>query len=102
MPGVHSTVWIFAISALLISHAVSNRRWSSQPGFSRLSTSQIALCSLVNSVCRHERPNQKFSLKPALSSPGSSGSGSSRPSAPIFSFPSLNVRSWSCFSLLVA
>ena len=30
MPGVHSTVWIFAISAELISHAVSNRRWSSQ------------------------------------------------------------------------
>jgi hypothetical protein len=32
IPGVHSTVWIFAMSAALMSQAVSNRRWSSSPG----------------------------------------------------------------------
>ena len=32
MPGVHSTVWIFAISAELTSRAVRNRRSSSQVG----------------------------------------------------------------------
>src|SRR4051794_3839373 len=92
MPGVHSTVWILAMSAELISHAVSNSRWSSQPGFSRLSTSQIALCSLVNSVCRHDRPNQKFSLKPLRSTPGWSGSSGRRPSGSMRSLPSVNER----------
>ena len=93
MPGVHSTVWIFAISAELISQAVSNSRWSSQPGFSRLSTSQIALCSLVNSVCRQDRPNHQFSLKPVRSMPRCSGSSGRRPPGSIFSLPSTNVRS---------
>ena len=98
IPGVHSIVWIFAISAELISHPVSNSRWSSQPGFSRLSMSQIALCSLVNSVCRHESPNHQFSLKPLRSTPLCSGSSGRRSWASIFSLPSLNVRSAFCRS----
>src|SRR4029453_11651341 len=47
--GPHSTVWIFAIRAALISRALA-KFWSSvQPGCSRLSMSQIALCSSMNS-----------------------------------------------------
>ena len=92
MPGVHSTVWIFAISAELMSHAVSKSRWSSQVGFSRLSTSQIALCSFVNSVCRHDSPNHQFSLKPARSMPSWFGSPGRRPFGSILSLPSLKAR----------
>ena len=52
--GVHSTVWIFAISAALTMRAQSNRRSPSQSGLKRLSSSQIALCSRANSVQQAE------------------------------------------------
>ena len=76
-----------------MSHAVSKSRWSDQVGFSFFSTSQIALCSLVNRVCSADSPNHQFSLKPVRSRPGTFGSGSRRPLSPILILPSVNVRS---------
>ena len=68
--GVHSTVWIFAISAALIRRAFSKSSSSVQSGCSAASRSEIALCSRVKSVCRSARPSQKLPATPVRSSLG--------------------------------
>jgi hypothetical protein len=89
--GVHSTVWIFAMSAALMSRA----RWYSwssvHVGYSALSRSQIALCSFMNSVCSSARPSQKLPATSAMSSPSCRSAGGS-PSGPIRSLPSSFAR----------
>ena len=62
--GVHSTVWIFAISAELISRALSNSCSSVQSGAACASRSQMWLCSSVNSVWSIARPIHQLSVKP--------------------------------------
>ena len=52
--GVHSTVWIFAISAAVIRRALANSSSSVQSGCSDASRSAIALCSRVKSVQERE------------------------------------------------
>ena len=66
--GVHSTVWIFAISAAVIRRAFAKSSSSVQRGCSAASRSQIALCSRVKSVCRSASPSQKFPATPVRSS----------------------------------
>ena len=56
MAGVHSTVWILAITAAFTSRAVWNRRSSSQPGWRAARWSQMALCSRANRSCSSARP----------------------------------------------
>jgi hypothetical protein len=87
--GVHSTVWIFAISAAVTRRALSKSRSSDQSGFSAARRSAIALCSRVKSVCRSARPSQKLPATPVRSILSSrsrgrwpSGSSRSRPPSP--------------------
>jgi hypothetical protein len=64
MAGVHSTVWIFAMSAALISRARS-KIWSSDHWrYSARRRSQMALCSREKSVCSSPRPTQKLPATP--------------------------------------
>ena len=65
--GVHSTVWILAISAALTRRACWNSRSSSQVGKSCFRRSQMALCSSANSACSRLRPTHEFSVKPVIS-----------------------------------
>ena len=58
--GVHSTVWILAISAALIRRALSNSCSSVQSGCSAASRSAIALCS------RHEERVQERQAEPEV------------------------------------
>ncbi len=58
--GVHSTVWIFAITAALTSRATLKRRVSSQSGWAAFRRSQIALCSL------HEQQVQQRQAHPPV------------------------------------
>ena len=88
--GVHSTVWILAIRAALISRAFSNSWSSFHDGYDAASRSQIALCSRMNSVCMSSRPTHQPSRPPEV--PSSAGSTSIRPSAPIRTRPPVPVR----------
>ena len=83
IPGVHSIVWILAITAALMRRATLNRRASSQCGYFVLSRAQIALCSLTNSVCSMLVPTHQLRTKPV----------SSTPSLPVGSRPSASIRS---------
>ena len=90
--GVHSTVWIFAITAAVIRRAVSKSRWSVQSGCRAASMSQTALCSRAKSVCITERPAHQLPLTPVRSTPLRSSTGSS-PSSPILRRPPRPSRS---------
>jgi hypothetical protein len=82
---VHSTVWIFAMSAAITRRALS-KTWSSlHDGYAACTTSQTALCSRMNAVCSSSSPIHQPSRPPEL--PSSAGSTSIRPSAPIATFP---------------
>jgi hypothetical protein len=74
--GVHSTVWIFAITAALTRRAFWNRSSSAIAGYFDRSMSTMALCSLAKRVCRKERPRcQVRFTRPERSTPvlGSTG-----------------------------
>ena len=94
--GVHSTVWILAISAELTSWAVPKSSSSLICGCCFFNASQIALCSRVKSVCSMPRPIHQFSLNPVIAVPVLVSSGS-RPSCST-SLPSVNVRTRRCCS----
>ena len=95
MAGVHSTVWILAVSAAVISRARSNSSWSDQDGCSTRSALAIALCSSVNSVCIRSRPSHQLPLTPVTGTPVSGSSGSSR-SVSTLSRPPTPARTVSC------
>ena len=77
MAGVHSSVWMRAISPTLISRAVWKSASSSQSGYFSASMSAIALCSLTNTVLNMPRPSHQLRMKPVRSAPVSSSTGSS-------------------------
>ncbi len=56
---VHSTVWIFAISALRTSRERSKRSSSESSGWRAWRWSAIALCSRMKRLWRMLRPTQK-------------------------------------------
>ena len=74
--GVHSTVWILASNAALISRAFWNSSSSDQLGYSAASRSQMALCSRAKSVSSRPRPTHQPGTWPSWSS---RGGGSSSP-----------------------
>jgi hypothetical protein len=97
--GVHSTVWILAITATLIRRARWKSSSSDHDGYSRFSASQIALCSSTKSEPIRLSPSHHPGAFAGLSF-GSSGSAS-RPSGPMWSLPSepLRARFWASASL---
>ncbi len=90
--GVHSTVWILAISAAVISRARWKSSSSDQAGYASCNASQMALCSRRKTRCIMARPSQKPGT-PAGSFSGASGN--SGPSG-TRSLPPRPVRSDRC------
>ena len=73
--GVHSTVWIFASTATLISRARWNSSSSSQAGSRPCEQSQIALCSRAKRRAEDAQPEPEAGNHASGRSLGSSGSG---------------------------
>jgi hypothetical protein len=92
--GVHSTEWIFAMTAALTRRATLNRRSSSQSGWKYLRWSQMALCSRTNRLCSIACPTHQLRLKP-VSSTRCAFNGS-LPSSCSFSRPPTWLRRRSC------
>ena len=88
--GVHSTVWIFARSAELISRAFWKSCSSVQSGYSVARRSQIELCSRANSVRSRPRPSHHPGTWANASSSGG-GRISSPPCCTIRNLPPLPV-----------
>lgn len=89
MAVVHSTVWILAMRAQLMSRALS-KIWSPlQSGCARRTMSQMALCSFAKSVCSISIPIHQLLLNPVSGFPSASrGRNCSRPSLVSSSLPS--------------
>ncbi len=87
--GVHSMVWMRAISAALTSRAVWKSASSSQSGYASASRSAMALCSRTNRVCSIASPSHQLRTNPDRSVPVSGSSGS-EPS----SFTSIRPPTW--------